>query len=503
MTELNTRSPSGNGEPQDHYVNIYDASALDRAYRLDKMVDRAKMLIHFLPMGSISKQALKLITRGDQQAAHHLVRRKYIEKKTVRHACPDRKREFLYYRITPKGITYILRSGLGLPDWFYKIIVPDAFTIWGGMSSALLLRLVAFQDAVAFFTMGNIPTILSELWNGSDQAICTLVSMRQSIYDISANTVMDMLISGLLKYRVAKADDPDELIYLNALNNIYQGHNLNEKDISKHLSFPSRGICYADIKEVQYLQYLKNRTAINTTQTLRDNCIGIFSTSAQDYSVYITSQYGMKYAVKTARSGLLYNSLCASLISGNPSRHMECRCTSAIILCRTATEMARAVLDPYRVRGELNRELGSMHDHVYLVPMEIDGIQMLDYLLSINPMSFAKLCQNELQDLSGLYEDISYQGGRLIDTVSHRSCVNCTSMDLKAVYHFIDLLSKSIEQGSGIILLCEDWQEPFFRELLYQWEMKEHKVGGTTHVEIRSIHIHRDSKNHGWNSRFD
>ena len=497
-----TEYPIGNAEPQDRYVPVGDASALDKAYRLDKMVDRAKMLIHFLPFGSISKQALQLVTRGDKNAAHHLVRRKYIEKNGVRWTCPDRKRDFLYYSITPKGIEYILHSGLELPQWFLNISAPDEFAIWGGMSSTLLIRMISFQDAIAFFTMGNVSTILTELWEGTNKALFVLLCMRQALYDKTASTVMDMLLSALMDYRYSRAEDPGEIAFLHTMRERLEHSIMNTFALSRFQNPGNTCDCYTDLKEAQYLKLALNGSAIKSTQTLRDNCIGIYVAKVQDYSVYMTTQYGIKYAVKTARSGMPYNSLCASLISGNSSRPLECRCTSAILLCRTAGEMARAVLDPYRVRSKLNQELGAMHDHVYLVPMSLEGSRLIEYLRSVDPISEAASRNAELRDLAELYDDIMYQDGRLIDLFAHRICLNGTALDTKTIYRMIDLLSDQENPRNQIILFCEEWQQEYYQELLYQWELKENIFGRANHVEIRPIRMGDHIRKEGWNNRF-
>jgi hypothetical protein len=436
--------------------------------------------------GFISKQGLNCITKGDSETAYHFVKRGYLEKSSVLVNDPDKNKNIIYYSLTRRGIRYLLKSDLSLPEWFCFCSFSKKFRQWGNLTNYSLLRILNFQDALAFFSMADYPTLLTELWNASDYAVTVLLGLSKIISGENRTMLIDALLDGLIQYKKEKESEYNPFIsdYINILN----GNIQNNPDLTSSFSYSIPRICYADLKEVDAIGRMIGRETENPN-TLRDNCIGIFTGDYQDISVYISGKNGIRYSNRIARSGLLYNRLCALKISGDNSRHSEYRCTSAIILCHTIREFANAIADPINLRSEENPELCEMFNHAYVIPMTMDGIQMLHTITDIDPSCEMEDRAELNEQLSNVFGDIHITSAGLLETDNGILCFCGIDMDIKVFYK---AARTAIERDCEAIIICE--------HLISVWSASAPCKNAK--LTLRTIHIEYEDTPNGWNSLF-
>lgn len=463
-------------EPQDRHGEGLFPSA---SGSLNKRThgNRAKMLFLFLPFGAVSKQTLGCITKNDKETAYHFVRKGFITSGKISLSDTVKSKNIIYYSLTPKGLNYIFGSNQNMPEWFSFCKIPESFSIWGKLNASGLLNLINFQDSAAFFTMtdSGMSTLLTELWKGTPYALVILLGMKISISNKSSTMIVDVLIKGLLEYmKTKKVMNPNKIQeYEEEYNRIFlNGPDKHEKiNLSGFYDYPQNRYCYCNVREIKFFS---RSIKINLTNpnTYQDNCIGIMAGETQDISVYITSKYGFWHSGRVTKTGHTYHNICAARISNNPKRRAECRCTSAIVLCRNLYEMVNAIIDPYDLRRDNDKIFGDIYSHIYMVPMTYEGLRMIEILNEKDPLMNHQETVDDLKSLADIFPEIQYLSGSLINTETGGPCVNGVDLDVKEIYK---ALLSATNTSAIVTIICEDWQKPFYEKLITKWktEMKK------------------------------
>ena len=473
-------------------------TSLNRFTFSESEIRRARYLFHFLPYGAISKQTLTCITEGNKEESYHLVRSHLIEKRTMLLDDSSQSKTIISYNLTAKGFRYLQRLLSPTCPWLAYCSPPNAVEFRGCLSTPGVSKMLDFQNATAFFTMANINTITTELWNATPYAILTLLGMKDAIASKASTLLLDILLPGLFKYY--ENNIPSESIFINECKETFDRIVLNKTrtkesnpisilsknyDFTPYVMSPANYNKYGNSREVKFLSRVTNINATNRN-TFQDNCLGIYSGKNQDISVYITSKYGFWYSTRLSKKSSSYNSVIARVVSMNTTRRTECRCKTGIILCRTVGEMVNVIIDKNNLRKDSDKEIGSGYESVYLVPMTQEGMRMMEVINEKNPLTKTNDKKEEQKALASLFPNLQIKSGVLVDTNTSLPCINGIDLDVKEIYQALNLAKHF---NSTISVICEDWQVPFYNELIAKWKTCPALVDSNSDIALLPISL--------------
>ena len=432
---------------------------------------RAKQLIRFLPYGCLSREMFDIISENDTVMRHKFVAKGFIEKRKMMKTTVNRKtnKYDYYYLLTPAGLNYILRSGLKLPMWIrgleeHEITIGRNRT---AVSENEFAHLMISQDMIAFFSMTNSNTLLSEMWNMSTYAkrLTQLISNSRYMTD----DVLTAAVSSFSFYYDSVRDRNEEeknesSVCFADINRMIQELNPSHE---RHSGFVSSSEINFLNRQLQSKE--KTESGQEKPMRYRDSICGIYTGTYQDFSVYRSNQDGARFSSANSTSSRFRTRMYASIAALDNSRRMDCQCTSAMIITRTLREFINTILDPYNLRTIQNKQFGSAYDHTYIIPAVSHGMHLVNFLdTKINPASNkepiakAKLALTVAGETTGLTLDAS----ETIIKMGDQRVYNGVLFALEEIY---ECMSEAEIQNCKLPIICSLWQEEYFKQLETFW----------------------------------
>lgn len=496
MSEKST--PADQPKSTEHLSNGGNSS---NAAKAEQMRNRAMLLFCFFPLGVVSKQVLSSLSEYNPEAIYRLTRQGYVTSNYFELKEPDRKRRVYYYAITPEGVRYIKHYGAGFPFWLYSMPLPGlAFDKWGEINTNSMLAYIRMQDSILLFTLAGKRTLLTDLWASTRYSVMTILDIARMYKSPLKNSVVDCVFNGLMN--AIKETNQSDMDFKRTCLRLYNGTE-TDQSLKPYMDFSENQIRFGCIKEIVHCYRSLGIETINP-QSTRDSNVGIYSAEKQDYSVYLSTAYGLKYFQKSVSDGRIYNRICAARIYQSQKRPMEKQCTSGIVLCRNRTEFIRTIIDPYKIRSSENGYIGLYHDSLFLVPADNNGIRMISVLDSLDANAYKTAIQNEKQDIQVLFPEIQEISGQLIDTTNNMPCFDGLYFEVKTIYSAMEIAERN---HCTPTLICEDWQAIYYLDLIKLWKrnpLTEEGKNGDYGLNVKTISLEEGENRSAekWNSPY-
>lgn len=413
--------------------------------------NRALMLIRTMPFGIIDKSVLRFIAPEDSQQISRITSLGMLAKTTSKYIDGKRTMPHIRYELTPKSIRRLcdIQGIDNLPGFFpYLNVLSDkpAFDRFHAASTTTTVRIVQTQDAITFFNIMNVDTLLQRLWYENTTAILLFSQILRTMDKRPKDTFLYNFNCAL----AANMEACGETDIVAAMKKIFADESLTEYEVENlPLSIaPVDTPTFYTVREAEALTVLANYNQFGGS-TFRDNAIGYFYTPREAFSVYISDKAGISYNTRVVTIGHRTNVARARMMNSNKGIAADYCCTSAIYLAKDEREFARMVLDPYEIRKD-NLLLGDWFKRAYVIPFDLNSSEILQSFIDENPD----------RKLSGSYRD--EQG----------TIYNLTRFELHVLYA---AMKTSEEQGTPITVGVHEWQRPYFQELESVWQT--HHVG--------------------------
>lgn len=407
---------------------------------------RALMVIRTLPFGVISKSTLSFIAPEDEKQITRITSLGILQKTTSYYVDGLRSMPHIRYELTPKAVRRVvdIQGEDNLPQFFIplnELSDKKAFDKYHATTSTTTVRVVQTQNAITFFNVMNVDSLLQRLWY-EDQTAILLFSQTLHAMDKKPKDTFLYNLNCAIASNMANSGNTD---VVTAMQKIHADQMLtdDELEILQLEIAPTDTPTFYTTREAEALAALTNKNQFGGS-VFRDNAIGFFYTPREAFAVYITQKGGMKYNTRVAVMAHRTNIAMARMMNDNRAIYNDYCCTSAIYLAKDEREFARAVLDPYEVRND-SPILGDWFKRAYLIPFNINSSEIIQSFVDEDPG----------RKIAGTYRDT--QG----------TIYNLTRFELHVLYA---AMSESEKLGTPITIGIHEWQRPYFQELESVWQ---------------------------------